>query len=94
MTQNQIYSLDNPAKAAFERSRADHPDRTFKSIHHMPARPKRRYVALFDDPQEKLPIKRIIVGPSLHQRENRLQIAKLLEGSAIPITCSETPFIG
>src|SRR5439155_11255462 len=53
----------------------------------------RRRVVLFESLSAKLPIKRVIVGPSRHQQENADRARDLL-GSRIPLHCSETPFIG
>jgi hypothetical protein len=94
MTKIQIASFNDLAKASFEQFRKTHPDNVNKSIHRMHTRQERRYIVLFENILEKLPIKRVIVGPSLHQQENRLQVAKFLESRAIPLNCSETPFIG
>jgi hypothetical protein len=54
---------------------------------------KRRYIALFDSLGVRLPIKRVIVGPSRHQNENCERVAALLADS-VPVTVSITPFIG
>jgi hypothetical protein len=54
---------------------------------------KRRYIALFDTLDVRLPIKRVIVGPSRHQRENYERVAALLNDS-VSVAVSETPFIG
>lgn len=50
------------------------------------------YVRLFDKIETPLPISRIIVGPSQFQNEN-LELARDIVGSAVPITCSSTPFL-
>jgi hypothetical protein len=53
----------------------------------------RRYVPLFEGLNVKLPIKRVIVGPSRNQARN-CGLARELLGSATPVSCSDTPFIG
>jgi hypothetical protein len=53
----------------------------------------RRYVPLFEGLNVKLPIKRVIVGPSRNQARN-CALARELLGSATPVSCSDTPFIG
>jgi len=52
-----------------------------------------RYIALFDNLTVKLPIKRIIVGPSRDQNKNCTQARRLL-GTRCQIARSKTPFIG
>ena len=52
----------------------------------------RPFISLFSDLDGKLPIKRIIVGPSVHQAENA-ERARALVGDAIPIELSKTPYI-
>jgi len=52
-----------------------------------------RYIALFDNLTVKLPIKRIIVGPSRDQNKNFTQARRLL-GTRCQIARSKTPFIG
>jgi hypothetical protein len=54
---------------------------------------RRRYVVLFDNLKIKLPIKRIIVGPSRHQEQNYRRARELIDAN-IQIDRSETPFIG
>jgi hypothetical protein len=54
---------------------------------------KRRYIALFDTLGARLPIKRLIVGPSRHQNQNVERVAALL-ADAVPVSVSATPFIG
>jgi hypothetical protein len=54
---------------------------------------KRRYIALFDTLGVRLPIKRVIVGPSRHQNDNCERVTALL-GDSVPVTVSVTPFIG
>jgi hypothetical protein len=53
----------------------------------------RRRVVLFDSLSAKLPIKRVIVGPSRDQRES-FDRARDVLGPEVPLRCSETPFIG
>lgn len=52
----------------------------------------RPFVSLFSDLNGKLPIRRIIVGPSVHQAENA-ERARAVVGDAIPIELSKTPYI-
>ena len=54
---------------------------------------KRRYIALFENLDARLPIKRVIVGPSRHQSEN-YERAKTFLGQIAPVSLSATPFIG
>src|SRR5437016_4383229 len=53
----------------------------------------RKYVALFESLNASLPIKRIIVGPSVNQKED-YEFALSLVSDSVPIVKSETPFIG
>jgi len=53
----------------------------------------RRYIALLEDFEAALPIKRIIVGPSSDQAA-RIDWAQNLCGDAIPVVGSETPYKG
>jgi hypothetical protein len=53
----------------------------------------RNFITLFRGLGLKLPIRRIIIGPSRHQTEN-MEKAKLLVGDTVPIHPSETPYIG
>jgi len=52
----------------------------------------RQYVVLFDGLNLKLPIKRVIIGPSRLQDENFDKARRLL-GDDIPIVRSDTPFL-
>jgi hypothetical protein len=52
-----------------------------------------RYIALFDKLGAILPIKRVIVGPSINQTENYARARSLIT-SGIPVTCSAIPFSG
>jgi hypothetical protein len=52
----------------------------------------RQYVVLFEGLNSKLPIKRVIVGPSRQQDENFDKARRLL-GDDIPIVRSNTPFL-
>jgi hypothetical protein len=54
---------------------------------------KRHHIALFESLKIKLPIKRIIVGPSRNQDGNYRRARELI-GADIQIARSETPFIG
>lgn len=47
---------------------------------------------LFEGLDVKLPVKRIIVGPSGKQAENRLKAQELV-GAGIPVLLSETPYV-
>ena len=51
------------------------------------------YVALFKSLETNLPIKKIIVGPGANQKED-IQFARSLVSDRVPISISETPFIG
>jgi hypothetical protein len=87
-----------PGKQKFlERVRAEHPgqeERAVKSYRSKAgANGDRPYIALFDELGEKLPIKRIIVGPSRNQKEY-LNRARQVLGEERKIDCSMTPFIG
>lgn len=65
----------------------------FKAIHESASPLRKRYIALFDQLRTALPIRRVIVGPSVNQDGNLL-IAKDLLGSGTRLYRSETPFIG
>ena len=54
---------------------------------------RRHFLYLFSDLATPLPIKRVIVGPSRHQVENRDRARAILDPS-IPLIMSETPFLG
>lgn len=49
-------------------------------------------VVLFDGLGEKLPIRRVIVGPSIDQERN-LSHARSLLGPDVPVVLSETPYV-
>jgi len=53
----------------------------------------RQYISLFEGLKDRLPIKRVIVGPSKTQ-QNNLKMAWDILDSGVKITASETPFIG
>ena len=53
----------------------------------------RLYLNLFESLEEPLPITRIIVGPSRHQKEDEAFVRDLTKGT-VPIMLSETPYIG
>jgi len=48
-------------------------------------------VVLFEDRSEPLPVVRVIVGPSAHQRENAAKVRALLPG--VEVHLSATPFL-
>jgi hypothetical protein len=52
----------------------------------------RRRIVLFDTLGERLPIKRVIVGPCADQQSNAEKIRALL-GAEVAIRCSETPYL-
>jgi hypothetical protein len=51
-----------------------------------------RRIVLFDNIESKLPIKRIIVGPSREQERN-LSVARSVVGKNVQVILSETPFV-
>lgn len=53
----------------------------------------RRYIPLFEGLNVKLPVNRVIVGPSRNQA-SKCALARELLGSTPPVSCSDTPFIG
>lgn len=53
----------------------------------------KKYVALFEALNAELPIKKIIVGPGAKQKED-IELARSLVSNRVPISISETPFIG
>ena len=54
---------------------------------------ERRHILLFGKDFAKLPIKRVIVGPSRSQDSNA-DIARKIVGADVSVTKSETPYIG
>ena len=53
------------------------------------------YIALFNaNKGSPLPIKRVIIGPSLAQNFNYQRVREILTGSSIDVTKSHTPFTG
>jgi hypothetical protein len=54
---------------------------------------KHRHIVLFETLKTKLPIKRVIIGPSRHQNEN-LDKARSMIRNTFPLSCSATPYIG
>jgi len=53
----------------------------------------RHHISLFGKDVAKLPITRVIVGPSRHQDKNT-ELAQQILGTNIPVWKSATPFIG
>lgn len=53
----------------------------------------RQYISLFGKDCDRLPIERVIVGPSRTQPEN-VAIARKIVGDATPVLKSATPFVG
>lgn len=51
------------------------------------------YITLFDRQKSRLPIRRLIVGPSRNQDDN-FRAAHSIVGTKFPIRRSKTPFIG
>lgn len=94
ITEDQVETLVPAAKESFDEFRSTHPAAVFKPICVTPKGRRRRYVTLFEGQHDRLPIKRVIVGPSESQKENLDRAATLLGKRRIPIMCSETPFIG
>jgi len=77
-----------------DRVRAENPDVSLAPLKQFHTDNRgRSCVTVFSDVDAKLPVKRIIVGPSRHQADN-IERARALVGSSIPIVASETPFIG
>jgi hypothetical protein len=54
---------------------------------------RRRHIALFEALNAKLPIERVIVGPSRHQNDN-FDKARSVIGKNLSLSCSATPYIG
>jgi len=80
-----------------EKMRIEHKDfmpSPLKAIHSTDgARGPHRYLALFDDLNAQLRIKRVIVGPSQDQAKNFARASEVL-GASIALARSDTPFIG
>ncbi len=74
-----------------KREHADFPDLPLANILTHPDS-GRRYIPLFDESGAQLPIVRVIVGPSQNQTANA-EFARSVVGAAIPITCSDTPWL-
>jgi hypothetical protein len=68
------------------------PQKTIKRLDRQ-NKPARRYIALLDTLDARLPIKRIIVGPSSDQA-SRVSWAREICGGSIPVVASETPYKG
>jgi hypothetical protein len=72
------------------------PGKRHKNLHYRSLESGRDapFIRLFDWTNgERLPIRRIIVGPHRNQTALKQQIESLTERT-VPVTCSETPFIG
>jgi Protein of unknown function (DUF2971) len=54
---------------------------------------ERRHIALFGKDFEKLPLRRVIVGPSRSQDSN-VTFAQKIVGTDVPVSKSATPYIG
>jgi hypothetical protein len=82
------------SKQVADRIREEHPDAPLKPIKPVLADERgRQHIRLFEGIGQPLPIKRIIVGPSMHQDENA-ENARRIVGDVVPIVRSDTPFIG
>lgn len=49
------------------------------------------YIKMFGQPNKKLPIKKIIIGPQKEQKRAEEELRRLIGSSGIEIHCSETP---
>jgi Protein of unknown function (DUF2971) len=54
---------------------------------------EKMHVAVFDKAEARLPLVKVLVGPSAHQLENKQRIEKIIP-KGVPIHLSEPPFIG
>lgn len=75
----------------------EHPEVEFGPIKKVHSRPlsggaPKRFVKVFEGLHLPLPIERVIVGPSRHQRENA-DWARRLVGPGVQVICSETPYL-
>jgi hypothetical protein len=50
------------------------------------------YIELFDSPDIKLPIEKIIIGPHKDKEARRAELLEILSKSNIEIVCSEIPY--
>ncbi len=73
------------------REQPDFPDLPTPEIRVLPES-DRHYIPLFDGFSARLPIERVIVGPSRNQAANAA-FARDLLGPSIPVTCSATPWL-
>lgn len=73
------------------REQPDFPDLPLPEIRVLPEI-DRNYIPLFDGCSTRLPIERVIVGPSRNQAANAA-FARGLLGPSIPVTCSATPWL-
>ena len=72
-----------------------HAAKAIKIIHHRSSRSGSiPYVRVFEESNENLPIKRIIVGPSRNQQAHLETVQGLARTIGIEVTASETPFVG
>jgi hypothetical protein len=69
-----------------------HPHALLKPLTRIEQQGGRSFITLFEGLPQGLPVTRIIVGPSIHQRDNILRVRELTAGK-VPVFASETPFI-
>lgn len=91
--ENEVRMVVIPAAAATVKAvRELHPGALLKPLTLAEKQGDRTFITLFDGLLPGLPVKRIIVGPSVHQQENLLRALTLTDGK-VPVVASETPFI-
>lgn len=92
--ENEVRLVAIPASSStVEAVKRLHPDAVVKPLTQIGSQDGRSFITLFGKiPSHRLPISRIIVGPSRNQAENARQ-AEALTAGAIPIVLTETPFI-
>jgi len=86
---------DGPHKDEFEEQAGSH----VKRIHYRPGiTDSIPYIKLFAGLGEKLPVKRIIVGPSRNQKASEYRVRELVDKfgrvAEITVQCSNIPFVG